>query len=112
MATITLPKERWKSYFETVTHALEGKQALIEVDALPLGSQVAVEWLPLLGVTYDDKDDLVDLDLGDVNHLISHPSTIHVEAEASDVRTIEIIDAGGVKQIVRLREPLMLPKPA
>jgi hypothetical protein len=79
--TTDLKKERWQGYFEAVTRSLEGKQAFVEVAALPLGDQVAVEWLPLRGVTYDHKDDIIDLNLGDVGHIIRHPASIHIETE-------------------------------
>jgi len=112
MITIDLKRERWKGYFEAITHALEGKQALVEVAALSLGDHVAVDWVPLQGVTYDHKDDLLDLDLGDVNHIIRHPASIHIEADATELRSIEVIDAQNTRHIVRLREPLMLPAPS
>ncbi len=108
MSTVELKKESWSGYFEQLTRALEGKQALIEVGALPIGNQVAVKWLALLGITYDHKDDLLDLDLGEIEHVIQHPASIYVESTASEVRSIEVVDGAGTKHIVRLREPLLL----
>jgi len=110
MATINLKRERWQGYFESVSGSLEGKQAFVEVAGLPLGDQVAAEWIPLQGITYDHKDDIVDLSLGDLDHIIRRPTAIHVLTEGSGVRSIEVVDAEGMQHIVRLREPLMLPK--
>lgn len=112
MPGVELKKESWSAYFEKLTRALQGKQALVEVGGLPMGNPVAVQWIALLGITYDRKDDLLDLDLGEIEHIIHHPVAIHVEATATDVRGIEVVDADRTKHVVRLREPLMLPHPA
>lgn len=112
MATSEVNKEQWSAYFHHVTRALEGKQALVEVGALPLGNQIAATWLSLRGITYDRKDDLLDLDLGEVDHLIRHPVSIHVDVADGQIHSIEIIDDAGTQHLVRLREPLMLPPPA
>ena len=111
MSSVELKKASWSTYFEKLTRALEGEQALVEVGSLPIGNPVAVQWLPLRGITYDRKDDLLDLDLGEIEHIIQHPAAIHVEATATQVHSIEVMDAARTKHVVRLREPLLLPHP-
>ena len=111
MSGIELKKESWSTYFEKLSRALEGKQALVEVGSLPIGNPVAVQWLALRGITYDHKDDLLDLDLGEIEHVIQHPAAIRVEATATDVRSIEVVDAARTKHVISLREPLSLPHP-
>ena len=39
------------------------RRAEIEVASLDLGDQIEAEWLPLLGITYDDKDDVLEIAL-------------------------------------------------
>src|SRR3982075_2962634 len=106
-----LEKSQWRAYLDRMSKALVGKRAEIEVASLKLGDQIEAEWLPLLGITYDPKDDLIEVALEGVDHLIPRPREIWVEAEGFNLSSIEVIDAKGVRQIVVLRDPLMLPAP-
>ena len=87
MTTRKLDKQQWRTFFDRVSTTLEGKEAEIEIASLRLGDQVEAEWLPLLGIVYDPNDDIVEV-------------------------ALEIVDADDVKQIVKLRDPLMLPAPS
>ena len=104
-----LEKHEWKPYFERISKLIEGRQAAIEIASLKLGYQVAAEWPPLRGVAYDPKDDVLEVALEGLDHLIEHPREIYVDASSVELNGLEVIDAEGVKQIVKLREPLMLP---
>jgi len=95
-----------------VSTTLEGKEAEIEIASLRLGDQVEAEWLPLLGIAYDPNDDIVEVALEGLDHLIPKPRDIYVEDAPSGLVALEIIDADDVKQIVKLRDPLMLPAPS
>ena len=110
-----LPKRAWKPYFEMMSDALIGKWAEVEVASLDLGDQIVAEWVPLLGVTYDDKDDLVDVALGgenQLNHLIRRPTQIEILEETDGVRSIAITTGDGTVQVLKLKDPLRLPQPA
>jgi hypothetical protein len=109
MTTRKLDKTQWRSFFDGVTTLLEGKQAEIEVASLRLGDQVAAEWLPLIGVAYDPEDDLVEVALEGLDHMIAKPREIYVQEGAEGVTALEIVDADDVRQIVKLRDPVMLP---
>jgi len=112
MATRKLDKEQWKTFFDRVSKTLEGKQAEIEVASLALGDQIEAEWLPLLGLAYDPKDDLFEVALDGVDHMIPKPREIYVDDGVGGLMSIEIVDADGTKQIIKLRDPLMLPATA
>jgi hypothetical protein len=92
-----------------MSKALLGKSAEIEVASLDLGDQIVAEWVPLLGITYDSKDDLLDVALDRTGHLIRHPRQIAVEERAGGLVMVAVTDADGVNQVVRLKDPLMLP---
>src|SRR5262245_4794352 len=111
MTTRKLDKKEWHAFFDGVTTTLEGKQAEIEVASLRLGNQVQAEWLPLIGITYDPEDDIVEVALEGLDHLIPKPREIYVEDGTEGIAALEIIDADDVRQIVKLRDPLMLPAP-
>jgi hypothetical protein len=73
---------------------------------------VEAEWLPLLGLVYDPKDDLVEVALDGIDHMIPKPREIYVDEGLGGLMSIEIVDAEDTKQIIKLRDPLMLPPPA
>jgi hypothetical protein len=111
MTVRKLDKKEWKSFFDRVSKVMEGKQAEIEVASLKLGDQVEAEWPPLLGLAYDPKNDVVEVALEGVDHLIAKPREIYVDGDPIALNGFEVVDAEGVKQIVKLRDPLMLPAP-
>ena len=47
--------------------------------SLNLGDQIEAEWVPLLGLSYDPKDDAFDVMLKGLDHRIAKPSTIYLE---------------------------------
>lgn len=91
---------------------LEGKQAEIEVASLRLGDQIGAQWLPLIGITYDPNDDIVEVALEGLDHLITQPREVYLEDGSNGVSALEVVDADDVKQIIKFRDPLMLPGPA
>lgn len=111
MATVQLDKSEWQPYFDRVSKALAGETAEIEVSSLALGNQIEADWLPLLGITYDPKSDLVEVLVEGLDHLIQHPQSIFVDRDGGGLSSMEVIDSDENRQIVRLRAPLMLPKP-
>ena len=106
---VNVPQAEWRPFFDRMSKALLGKRAEIEVASLDLGDQIIAEWIPLLGITYDTKDDLLDVALDRSNHLIRHPRDIVVEETPTGLASVAVVDAEGARQIVRLKEPLMLP---
>jgi hypothetical protein len=109
MSTITIPREQWRTFFDRMSKGLLGKQAEVEVASLDLGDQITAEWIPLLGITYDSRDDLIDVAFDRANHLIRHPSQIVVDETTEGLASVAVVDAEGVRQIVRLKDPFRLP---
>jgi hypothetical protein len=104
-----LDKSEWSKFFNAMSRPLENRQAEIEVSSLAIGDQIDADWLPLIGITYDPKDDLLEVALEGVDHMIQKPREIHVDDTGLELNSVEVVDADGDRQIVRLREPLMLP---
>jgi hypothetical protein len=111
MAIRQLQKNEWKSYCDRVSKGLEGRRAQIEVAALPLGDQIAAKWVPIFGVTYDPNDDIIEVALEGLDHIIHKPRSLAADEGAAGLASLEITDGEGRKQIVKLMEPLMLPPP-
>lgn len=108
----SIPKEQWKAYCDSVTDALTGLRAEIEIASLDLGNQIEAEWLPVYGITYDHKDDLFEVALEGLDHLIQRPRELHAQEGSRSIDAILVIDQDSVRHLIRFREPLMLPPPA
>jgi Family of unknown function (DUF5335) len=111
MAISKLEKREWQRFLDSVSKQLKAKQAEIEVASLDLGDQVSAEWLPLFGIAYDPKDDIVEVALEGLDHIVHRPREIYLDNEAGTLTSIEIVDSDGVKQIIKLKDQLMLPAP-
>jgi hypothetical protein len=109
MTTRKLEKAEWRPFLDRVSKLLEATEAEIEITSLDLGEQVQAEWLPLIGITYDPGDDLVEVALEGLDHMIRRPRDIYVESGVGTLASIEVVDAEGVKQIVKFRDQLLLP---
>jgi hypothetical protein len=107
-----IPKAEWRSFFDRISDALLGKWAEIEVAAMDLGDIIIAEWIPMLGITYDSRNDVLDVGLDRANHLIRHPKEIVVDEDATGLKSVAVLDGEGARQIVSLKIPLMLPPPA
>jgi Family of unknown function (DUF5335) len=46
-----------------------------------------------------------------LDHLIAKPRAISVEDGPEGITALEIVDADDVRQIVKLRDPVLLPAP-
>lgn len=104
-------KAEWQPFLDSLSKLLSGKPADIEVASLRIGAQIEAERLPLLGLTYDPKSDVIEVALEGVDHLIRKPRELYFDAEAGELGSVEIVDADGTRQIVKLSDPLMLPRP-
>jgi hypothetical protein len=111
MAVRKLEKTEWRPFFDGLSKILGAKVAEIEVASLALGDEVEAEWVPFLGIVYDPHDDIVEVALENLDHIIPKPREIYVDAGIGGLVAIEIVGVDGVRQIVKLRDPMMLPPP-
>ena len=106
MTTRKLEKSKWEAFFNSVSKGLKDAQAEIEVASLKLGDQIEANWLPLYGVVYDPKDDIFEVALKGLDHLIQKPREVYVEEEGGKLVNAEIVDGDENHQIVRFRAPI------
>src|SRR4051812_44495798 len=104
-----VPESEWRGFFDRMSKTLQGKRAEIEVASLELGDQIVAEWAPLLGITYDSKDDAIDVALDRYSHVIRHPREIMVDQSPEGLGSVAIVDGDGARQVVKFRDPLALP---
>ncbi len=106
-----LERSEWRGFCIRATRSFLGKHVRIEVGSLQIGFQLEAHRLPLLGISYDAKNDVLELIVGELDHLIHAPRELYVDEETFDMISLQIVDADGVRQIVTFRDPLMLPAP-
>jgi hypothetical protein len=111
MVSRVLPKEEWQTYCDRISKGLTAQRAHIEVAGLALGDQVAAKWSRLFGITYDVKDDLLEIAMEGLDHLIHKPREVAIYDGPSGLTSMEIVDSDRRRQIVKLTEPLLLPTP-
>jgi hypothetical protein len=98
-----LKKAEWRSYFDRLARALLGKRAAIEIRSPQFSSEIEAEWVPLLGISYDPKSDILEVAVTGLKHMIRKPQHLVVEEDGGQLATLEIIDQDGMSQILRLR---------
>jgi hypothetical protein len=105
----SIPKTEWRTFFDRMSQALLGKRAEIEVASMELGDNIVAEWIPMIGITYDSRDDLLDVALDRANRLIRHPKEIVVEEDGGSLKSVAVLDGDGARQIINLKTPMALP---
>ncbi|MCC6072401.1 DUF5335 family protein [Massilia sp. GCM10020059] len=111
MSIEKLDKASWATYFDSMSKVLTGKQAEIDVESLSLGVQVESRYAPLNGITYDHRSEMLEIMLERWEHNIPHVSEIWVDHDGVSLNSIKVVDTDGLEQIIKLRDPLMLPDP-
>jgi Family of unknown function (DUF5335) len=115
--TQELPREDWRTYFDDLSRRLGAVDATVEIDAGDLGAQVEAERLVLTGISYDDRDDVLVINLAEpgaardeLERMVQQPQRILVDSAAGVLpTTIEVEDAEGQRTLVELRAAPELP---
>jgi hypothetical protein len=111
MATSKIDKSDWQEYCDHLSKTLTGTNAEIEVDSLAIGQQLEAKWLPFFGIVYEPKKNTLEILLEDLDHIIHDPRELYVDHGAVGLTSLEVISDGDVRQIVKFRQPVMLPPP-
>ena len=109
MELTQLAKPHWKDYFDRVSKVLGPKLVELEVSSLGLGDQLELDWVPLIGLSYDPRSDVLSVMVEGIEHNIQHPQQIHVEQNVETLHSIEVDDGSGTHHILLLKDPLRLP---
>ncbi len=111
MPITKLDNSEWASYFDGVSQIIGAKNVEIDIAGLSLGSQVEVTSLPLLGLTYNAKDDVFDVTTESIGHVIKHPKEVHIDYGVEGLHSVEVRDADDNLHIIKFIEPVALPAP-
>ena len=112
MSARRLDRSDWCDFFAHLSKVMIGKRSEIEVLGLAIGAQIEAAWSPLLGISYDRKDDVIEIALDEVDHVIHRPREVFFDLHARPLVVLLMIECDGLTQIVKLRDPQMLPPPA
>jgi hypothetical protein len=109
MSVRKLDKSTWQAFFNSLSRVLQGARAEVDAMSLSIGSQVEADWLPLNGLTYDAKDDILEVAMDGLDHLIRQPDDIFIDEESGMLSSLEVVGRDKVSQIVKLKEPVRMP---
>jgi len=108
MSIRTLPRAEWRSYCNQVSKAAAGRRVELDVASLDLGDRLEARWLPLFGIAFDSRGDVLEVALDGVGHSILSPSQIVLEETERGLVAVEIMSADDTVDTLRFREPLRL----
>jgi hypothetical protein len=108
MSRHALTRAEWRRYCDAVSKATAGSRVELDVASLDLGDRVEARWLPLLGLVFDARGDVLEVALDGVSHSIVSPRDILVEETERGLVAIEIVAADDTVETLRFREPLRL----
>jgi hypothetical protein len=108
MSRRTLARAEWRRYCDGVSKATIGRRVELDVASLDLGDLVEARWLPLLGLVFDVRGDVLEVALDGVGHSIVSPRKVLLEETERGLVAIEIVGADDTVETLRFREPLRL----
>jgi hypothetical protein len=111
MSIEKLDHSAWHPYFDALTRLLPARLAEIEVEGLDIGVQIESPYAPLYGIVYDPRNDLIEVVLEGLDHTISHPSEVFIDHDGVRLNSVAVTDDMGRRQLIRLRDPVLLPAP-
>jgi CRP/FNR family transcriptional regulator, nitrogen fixation regulation protein len=103
-----LEKSDWRYYSAHLSKALANRRSEANTASLAVSRQVAAEWVPLLGVTYETKEDLFEIALQHLEHRVRFPRTIYVDEGPKGTAGFEVIDFAGLRHSVQLSHPVKI----
>ncbi len=106
-----LDKAEWRPFLDSVSRILSSVGGEANRGSLYV-VRPEVRSGPMIGVTYDPKDDEVDIAFESLDHLVRKPMRITVEETLDGLTTLEIIDAEGTSHVLKPGVPIPVPDEA
>ncbi len=104
MALEKIAKEDLKHFFDNLSRVLPAETVEVEVVGLDVGDQVAADGIMLDGISYDDSNDEVIVDLSNVaEHSIAGPQEVWVDQDDDGLKSIEISCKEGHRHIIKFK---------
>jgi hypothetical protein len=106
MPAYELVRAEWRRYCDRLSKQLAGRSVELDVASLDFGDHVAASWLPLLGIVFDARADVLEIVLDGRSHSIVAPREIRIEETERGLVAIEIVSMDETVETLRFREPL------
>lgn len=115
MQTQEIPRQEWKSFFDSFSRQHEGWLATLEVFSSDIGAQEAAHELPLEGVSVASETETAEsitISLGKtpedhISHTITEPQHVWLEkTDAGADAALEIESDDQPKTLLRFRSPV------
>jgi hypothetical protein len=111
MAEKKLEKAKWEEYFNNLSKRLKEEKAEVEVEAFGVFDHIEAEWLPIVGISYDPKDDIFSIymenEKGDnLDHIIHTPEEVDLEFQDDKLKAVEIMGGDGGKTVIKFKEAI------
>jgi len=105
MATRKIHKHNWQTYFDSFAKRFlkddQPEYADIKILSDASGALSETTWQILEGITYNEKDGLLNIQVENLDRMILDPTEIYVdEAEGGWINSMEIIQEDGTKTII------------
>lgn len=103
-----ITKDQWQTRFDGFSKqfltAEQPEYAEIHILSEVLGSLEETKWLPVEGISYDPRNDLLHIKLEDIEHRIERPAHIYLDEDPGGwINSMEIVDKDGTKNIIEFR---------
>lgn len=104
-----IPRDRWTEYFDSLSKRFfrddePVKVATIAVTSRLAGDRTGVHGARVIGITYDRHDNVLDVALDGVDHLVYRPTEIRVIEDADGfVRELMVKHKGGPREVIALK---------
>ena len=109
MAIRKLDRDEWEAFFDSVSAHACARTVDVEVLSPALGAQHQGRSVPLIGVSYDPRDDALDVAMKGLEHRIAAPAQIYVDEGPQGLESVEVALGDGSKQILKFAPVLQLP---
>ena len=108
--TKLIPREHWAGYFDSVSKRFlrdgQPEIATIAVTSRLAGDRTAVHGARVVGITYDRHDDVLDVALDGVDHLVYPPTEIRVIEDTDGfVRELMVKHKGAPREVSTRAKP-------
>src|SRR5262245_59531820 len=100
MAIRKIVRSDWLGFVDRTSERLVGKRVAVEVASLDIGAQMVAEWVPLVGMVYDPGNDVLEVALEGLDHLIYAPREVYVDDMPLGTMNFAVTDGDGVLQII------------
>jgi hypothetical protein len=103
-----ITKKEWQKYFDTFSgkYLKDEQPEYVEIQVMSeeFGVHSETKWTVLKGITYDPKNDILEIQVDEMEHLISHPKEIYVNEEQDGwLSGILVIQKDGERNVIDIR---------